>query len=120
MRISVSADSREPNGVSGSAHIAGNFRDIAACGLTPEGDYLVFDRVAHSVWLVTRAGEAKEIVQIGVEPGKLLRPLAFDPAAEFEYYDPLHTLGDAGRDWWLGRDAGAAAARARRNASTAW
>jgi lysine 2,3-aminomutase len=45
---------------------------------------------------------------------------AFDPAAEFEYYDPLHTLGDAGRDWWLGRDAGAAAARARRNASTAW
>jgi hypothetical protein len=64
------------------AHIAGNFRDIAACHLTPEGDYLVFDRGAHATSLVTRQGTAREIVQIGVEPGKLLRPLAFDSAPD--------------------------------------
>lgn len=64
------------------AHIAGSFRDIAACHLTPEGDYLVFDRGAHSTSLVTRQGAAREIVQIGVEPGKLLRPLAFDSAPD--------------------------------------
>ena len=64
------------------AHIAGSFREIAACHLTPEGDYLVFDRAAHSTSLVTRQGTAREIVQIGVEPGKLLRPLAFDSASD--------------------------------------
>jgi hypothetical protein len=64
------------------AHIAGAFRDVAACHLTPDGDYLVFDRAAHSVWLVTRQGTAREIVQIGVEPGRLLRPLAFDSAPD--------------------------------------
>jgi hypothetical protein len=64
------------------AHVAGRFRDIAACHLTPEGDYLVFDRAAHSTWLVDRQGVAREIVQIGVEPGQLLRPLAFDSAPD--------------------------------------
>jgi hypothetical protein len=64
------------------AHVAGTFRDIAACHLTPDGDYLVFDRGAHSTSLVNRQGVAKEIVQIGVEAGKLLRPLAFDSAPD--------------------------------------
>jgi hypothetical protein len=64
------------------AHVAGSFRDIAACHLTPDGDYLVFDRGAHSTWIVNRQGVAKEVVQIGVEAGKLLRPLAFDSAPD--------------------------------------
>ena len=64
------------------AHLAGSFRDIAACHLTPDGDYLVFDRAAHSASLVTRQGVTREIVQIGVEAGKLLRPLAFDSAPD--------------------------------------
>lgn len=64
------------------AHVAGSFRDIAACHLTPDGDYLVFDRGAHSTWIVSRQGEAREVVKIGVEAGKLLRPLAFDSAPD--------------------------------------
>lgn len=64
------------------AHIAGTFRDIAACHLTPEGDYLVFDRRAHGVSLVPRNGPPREVVQIGVEPGRILGPLAFDSAPD--------------------------------------
>ena len=66
------------------AHIAGRFEDQAACHVTPEGDYLVFDRRAHSVYRVARdgAGGATKIVQIGVEPGKILRPIAFASASD--------------------------------------
>jgi hypothetical protein len=63
------------------AHIAASFQDIAACHLTPEGDYLVFDRRAHSVYRASRTDEPRKIVEIGVEPGRLLRPLAFDSSA---------------------------------------
>ena len=63
------------------AHLAAAY-DIAACHLSPDGDYLVFDRRAHGVHLVTRGGDARTIVQIGVEPGRILRPLAFDSAAD--------------------------------------
>lgn len=64
------------------AHTAGTFREIAACHLSPEGDYLVFDSRAHSVSLVPRSGPAKEIIQIGIEPGRVLGPLAFDSAPD--------------------------------------
>lgn len=65
------------------AHIAGAFKDIAACHLSPEGDYLIFDRRAHAVFRVARnADAAKKIIEIGVEPGQILRPLAFDSAAD--------------------------------------
>lgn len=64
------------------AHVAGTFRDIAACHLTPEGDYLVFDRRSHSVSLVPKGGEPRQIVQIGIEPGRILGPLAFDSAPD--------------------------------------
>ena len=60
------------------AHIAGAFNEISACHLSPEGDYLVFDRRAHSVYRAARTTEPKKVVEIGVEPGRLLRPLAFD------------------------------------------
>ena len=64
------------------AHIAGTFAEIAACHLSPDGDYLVFDRRAHAVSLVPRSGPARQIVQIGVEPGRILRPVAFDSAPD--------------------------------------
>ena len=66
------------------AHIAGSFEDFAACHLTPEGDYLVFDRRAHSVYRVARNGEggAKKIVQVGVNTGELLQPIAFASAPD--------------------------------------
>lgn len=64
------------------AHIAGAFEDIAACHLSPEGDHLIFDRRAHAVFAVTPGGEPRKIIEIGVEPGRLLRPLAFDSAPD--------------------------------------
>jgi len=60
------------------AHVAGTFDDIAACHLSPEGDYLVFDRRAHAVSRVARNTPPKTIIQIGIEAGRLLRPVAFD------------------------------------------
>lgn len=57
------------------------FDEITACHLSPEGDYLVFDRRAHSVSTVPHGGGApRKIVQIGGEPGRILRPSAFDSA----------------------------------------
>ena len=64
------------------AHVAGTFEDIAACHLSPEGDYLIFDRRAHAVFSAPRDGEPRKIIEIGVEPGRLLRPLAFDSAPD--------------------------------------
>jgi hypothetical protein len=64
------------------AHIAGTFEDIAACHLSPEGDYLVFDRRAHAVYSVPPKAAPKMVIQIGVEPGRILRPLAFDSAQD--------------------------------------
>lgn len=61
-------------------HVAGQFDDIAACHLSPDGDYLVFDRRAHAVFSVARGAEPRKIIEIGVEPGRVLRPLAFDSA----------------------------------------
>jgi hypothetical protein len=66
------------------AHIAGSFQDFAACHLTPEGDFLVFDRKAHSVFRVPRSGsgEPRKIVQIGVKKGEILQPIAFASAPD--------------------------------------
>jgi hypothetical protein len=64
------------------AHIAGRFNDIAACHLSPDGDYLIFDRRAHAVFSVPRGGEPRTIVEIGTEAGRVLRPLAFDSAPD--------------------------------------
>jgi hypothetical protein len=60
------------------AHIAGRFTDISACEQSPDGEYFVFDRRAHAVFAVAPPYEAaRELVQIGAEPGRLLRPSAF-------------------------------------------
>ena len=65
------------------AHIAGRFQDLTACQQASDGEYFVFDRRAHAVFAVARPYEtAREIVRIGAEPGRLLRPTAFDLAED--------------------------------------
>lgn len=66
-----------------AAHIAAAFEEIAACQMTPAGEYIVFDRRAHAVFTVARGADAaKKIVQIGAETGRIIRPTAFDSAAD--------------------------------------
>lgn len=65
------------------AHIAATFDELAACHLSPTGDYLIFDRRAHAVYTVARGADTpKRIVQIGSEGGRIIRPTAFDSAPD--------------------------------------
>jgi hypothetical protein len=59
------------------AHIAGSFRDPFGFQQTDSGQYFVFDRRAHAVFTIA-GDEAKKIVDIGAEPGRVLDPTAFD------------------------------------------
>src|SRR5204863_3518696 len=63
------------------AHIVGLFRDPIGFKQTANGDYYVFDRRGHTVYLVAASGgDARKLVQIGAEDGKLIEPSAFDVA----------------------------------------
>ena len=65
------------------AHIAGRFTELTLCRQTPDGTFVVFDRRSHTVYSIAPgADEPREIVQIGAEPGRILRPYAFDLAAD--------------------------------------
>jgi hypothetical protein len=65
------------------AHIAGRFNELTLCRQAADGTFFVFDRRSHTVFSVARsADEPKEIVQVGAEPGRILRPYAFDLAAD--------------------------------------
>ena len=66
------------------AHIAGRFQEIGGCERSEAGDYFVFDRRNHMVSLVagTLDAEPRELVGVGVEPGRVLNPSAFDLAAD--------------------------------------
>jgi hypothetical protein len=65
------------------AHLAGAFDDITACHLTREGNFVLFDRRQHAVFAAEpRAATPRKIVQVGAEPGRVLRPLAFDSAPD--------------------------------------
>ncbi|HXW07223.1 MAG TPA: hypothetical protein VD833_18450, partial [Vicinamibacterales bacterium] len=65
------------------AHIAGRFAELAACEQARDGTLFVFDRRAHAVSTVPPSRDsARTIIQIGAEPGRILRPLAFDLAAD--------------------------------------
>ena len=64
-------------------HLAASFDEIAACNLSPSGEYLIFDRRAHAVYTIARGDDTpKRIVQIGSESGRIIRPTAFDSAAD--------------------------------------
>jgi hypothetical protein len=65
------------------AHIAGTFRELTTCQQSPSGDYFVFDRRAHSVFVVTPGMDAaRKLIEIGSEAGRVLDPSAFDLAPE--------------------------------------
>ena len=64
-----------------AAHLAGTIGEITACEQTADGRYFVFDRRAHTVYTIppTR-DQVRKLVEIGAEPGRVLRPTAFDVA----------------------------------------
>ena len=63
------------------AHVAGAFRELTGFQRAASGEYLAFDRRAHSVYSIDAATTAaKKIVQIGPEEGRLIGPSAFDLA----------------------------------------
>jgi hypothetical protein len=65
------------------AHVAAAFDEMAACTVSPSGDYLIFDRRAHAVYALAKGTETpKRIVQIGSETGRIIRPTVFDSAPD--------------------------------------
>ena len=65
------------------AHIAGRFTELTLCRQAADGTFVVFDRRSHTVFSVAPgADEPREIIQIGAEPGRILRPYAFDVAPD--------------------------------------
>jgi hypothetical protein len=80
----VSANAQTLRSVGGlPAHIAGRFAELTVCRQSANGAFLVFDRRSHTVFSVDAGAEApREIVQIGAEPGRILRPYAFDIAPD--------------------------------------
>jgi hypothetical protein len=82
LSIGVDVEERRATG-SLPAHVAAAFEEMAACHLAPGGEYLIFDRRAHAVYTFARGADAaKRIVQIGSETGRIIRPTAFDSAAD--------------------------------------
>jgi len=82
LSIVVDVEERRATG-SLPAHIAAAFDEMAACHLSPTGEYLIFDRRAHAVYTYSKSAAApKRIVQIGSETGRIIRPTAFDSAAD--------------------------------------
>jgi hypothetical protein len=62
-------------------HIVGLFRDPISFKQTANGDYYIFDRRGHTVFAVDASGRnARKLVQIGAEDGRLIEPSAFDVA----------------------------------------
>jgi hypothetical protein len=65
------------------AHIAGSFQQLTACQQTAGGDYFIFDRRSHAVFVAPAGFEsARKLITIGAEPGRLLDPSAFDLAGD--------------------------------------
>jgi hypothetical protein len=65
------------------AHVAGRFTELTLCRQAAAGAFLVFDRRSHTVFSVAPGvDEPREIVQIGAEAGRILRPYAFDRAVD--------------------------------------
>ena len=65
------------------AHVAGRFTELSLCRQMADGSFLVFDRRSHTVFGVSAEADApREIIQVGAEPGRILRPYAFDATPE--------------------------------------
>ncbi len=65
------------------AHVAGLFDEPAAFQQAASGYYFVFDRRGHAVYIVDPdRANARRIVDIGQEEGKIIQPGGFDMAAD--------------------------------------
>jgi len=65
------------------AHIAGRFREAVGFQQTAAGEYFVFDRRAHAVFAIDASqAEAREVVRIGAESGRIIDPTAFAVAPD--------------------------------------
>jgi hypothetical protein len=65
------------------AHIAGLFDDPAAFQEAANGYYFVFDRRGHAVYMVDPdRANARRVVEIGQEEGRIIQPGGFDLAAD--------------------------------------
>jgi len=72
------------------AHLASGFGDAVAFTQAASGQYLVFDRRAQAIYAIDRSRtEATRIVQVGAEPGRIIRPTAFasEPGGAFVVAD---------------------------------
>ena len=68
------------------AHVAGSFEDLAACQQSASGEYFVFDRRAHAVYIAPPGLDAaRKLIQIGAERGRVLDPTAFDLAPDASF-----------------------------------
>jgi len=65
------------------AHIAGLFEEPAAFEQAANGYYFVFDRRGHAVYMVDPdRANARRIVEVGEEAGRIIQPSGFDVAAD--------------------------------------
>lgn len=65
------------------AHIAGLFDEPAAFQQSASGYYFVFDRRGHAVYMIDPdRANARRVVEIGQEEGKIIQPDGFDLAAD--------------------------------------
>ncbi len=63
------------------AHLAGQVEEMTACEQGAGGQYFIFDRRSHTVFTTSRArDQIRRLLEIGAEPGRVLRPTAFDLA----------------------------------------
>ena len=84
VKVSAGADTETLESIGALApHIAGRFDEPAGFTETERGDFVVFDRGGHSVHGVDRRmTTATELVAIGHEPGRVIRPVAFSAARD--------------------------------------
>ena len=79
------------------AHVAGRIEQMTACEQAADGRYFVFDRRSHTVFTAPRSGDSiQQLIQIGAEQGRVLRPTAFD-LAEDQTFVVADAPGNRGR-----------------------
>lgn len=63
------------------AHLAGQIEEMTACEQNADRQYFIFDRRSHTVFTASPARDhIRRLLEIGAEPGRVLRPTAFDLA----------------------------------------
>ena len=79
------------------AHLAGQVEEMTACEQAADGRYFIFDRRSHTVFAASPSRDAiRRVIEIGAEPGRVLRPTAFD-LADDETFVVADAPGGRGR-----------------------